>query len=189
MSRDIPYLLSPVNAIYWIHRSQVSPNTYNPNKVASKEMDLLEYSILKIGYVFPILLMDDGQPIEYELNNQGVKVVKEGKNYTIIDGFHRFTISERPRIEKIYRGFVPVVFVENSDIEIITVMMNRAKGVHGVLPMSQIVLSLLSKGETVEKICEMGMDREEVMRLAQSQGITKDAVFNNLQYSNSWTPK
>lgn len=188
--KDMPSLNSPVNSVYWIHRDQVAPNQYNPNRVAPQEMDLLEHSILKIGFVFPILLMDDGQPIAYQQNIHGAKIVNTGKSYTIIDGFHRYTISDRPRLRAIYQGYVPAVFIANGDVEMITVMMNRAKGVHGVVSMSKIVVSLLSKGVPAEAVMEgMGMSKDEIIRLAQQEGITKDKVFASLEFSKSWDPK
>jgi hypothetical protein len=69
-------------------------------------------------------------------------------------------------------------------------MMNRAKGSHAVLSMSNIVVDLLQQGYTAEQIQRsMGMDKDEVIRLANGAGITKDQVLNGLSFSKSWKPK
>ena len=44
-------------------------NGYNPNVVLKTELELLEFSVLKTGWIQPILVSRD---------------------YVIIDGFHRF---------------------------------------------------------------------------------------------------
>ena len=179
----------PVAAIYWIHRSQIKPNTYNPNAVAPPEMALLKYSIMRIGWVFPILLVDEKQEIAITIR-KGQPFVDEGQFFTIIDGFHRYTTSGDTEVYAMTDGYVPVVFIPGDDVKQYTVMMNRAKGSHAVLSMSNIVVDLLQQGYTADQIqTGMGMDKDEVIRLANGAGITKDQVLNGLSFSKSWKPK
>jgi hypothetical protein len=87
-------------------------------------------------------------------------------------------------------GYVPIVFAPGDDVMQYTVMMNRAKGSHAVLAMSNIVVELLQKGYTADAIQKsMGMDKDEVLRLALGAGITKDQVLNGMSFSPSWKPK
>lgn len=152
-------------------------------------MDLLKYSIMRIGWVFPILLVDEGQEVATTLLND-CHIVNEDQFFTIIDGFHRYTTSGNPDVYAMTEGYVPVVFIPGDDVKQYTVMMNRAKGSHAVLAMSNIVVELLQQGYKAEDIQKsMGMDKDEVIRLANGAGITKDEALNGLQFSQSWKPK
>jgi hypothetical protein len=79
----------PISNVQWIDRSELSPNLYNPNKVAPPEMSLLKQSILQDGWLFPIIVVDK------TINIKGLTDNDNLDKYTIIDGFHRFTISGR----------------------------------------------------------------------------------------------
>jgi len=61
----------PVDCVLWIKSDKIIANDYNPNTVAPPEMELLKLSIQEDGYTQPIVTFP------------------EGKNYTVIDGFHR----------------------------------------------------------------------------------------------------
>ena len=178
-----------MSQVYWIHRSQIKPNAYNPNAVAPAEMDLLKYSVMRIGWVFPILLIDENQAFTSKLVN-GQKVIDAGFEFTIVDGFHRFTTSGDGEVMGMTEGYVPVTFIPGDDVMQYTVMMNRAKGSHHVLAMSNIVVELLKIGRTIDQIKQgMGMDKDEIIRLAMGAGITKDQVLNGMEFSKSWKPK
>lgn len=151
-------------------------------------MDLLKYSVMRIGWVFPILLVDEGKDITTTLLD-GCLTVDKDQHFTIIDGFHRYTISGDAEVYAMTEGYVPVVFIPGDDVRQYTVMMNRAKGSHAVLAMSNIVMELLQQGYTAEQIQRsMGMDKDEVIRLANGAGITKDQALNGLEFSKSWKP-
>ena len=91
-------------------------------------------------------------------------------DYTIIDGFHRWTVAGEEPLRTMLDGKVPVVKVAHEDqSEDIygTVTHNRARGVHLLEPMKAIVKRLLSEGKTVEEIGkQLGMKPEEVFRLS-----------------------
>lgn len=67
-------LFAPLSSLQWVDRDQLKPNDYNPNKVNRENLKLLVQSILTNGWTLPIVVRPD---------------------YTIIDGFHRWTVLER----------------------------------------------------------------------------------------------
>lgn len=142
-------LLAPLSSLQWVDRELLKPNDYNPNKVNRENLKLLIQSILTNGWTLPIVVRPD---------------------YTIIDGFHRWTVAgEEPLYTKL-QGKVPVVIVHHDNIsEDIygTVTHNRARGTHLLEPMKAIVKRLLDEGRTVQEIGkQLGMRPEEVFRLS-----------------------
>lgn len=173
----------PINKIVWIKRDELSANLYNPNAVAKPEMRLLKQSILEDGWLFPILVFDKSIHIEGMTNNADHNV------YTIVDGFHRFTISKDPEVYKLTDGFVPCIIINPKNPMATTVRMNRAKGNHAVLKMSEIVLNQVERGVPVENIMkEFGMEKEEVMRLSRRGGISLSDRVRNADWSEAWVP-
>lgn len=122
----------------------------NPNKVSEDNLKLLTQSILTNGWTLPIVVRPD---------------------YTIIDGFHRWTVSGREPLKTILGGKVPVVIVDHGNDEAAdvygTITHNRARGTHLLEPMKAIVKKLLDEGKTVQEIGkQLGMKPEEVFRLS-----------------------
>lgn len=142
-------LFSPLASLQWVERERLKPNDYNPNKVSKENLKLLTQSILTNGWTLPIVVRAD---------------------YTIIDGFHRWTVSGEEPLYSMLGGKVPVVVVEHKDkSEDIygTVTHNRARGTHLLEPMKAIVKRLLADGKTVDEIGkQLGMRPEEVFRLS-----------------------
>ena len=130
-------------------RELLKPNDYNPNKVSWDNLELLKQSILTNGWTLPIVVRPD---------------------YTIIDGFHRWTVSGEEPLRTMLDGKVPVVKVAHSDqSEDIygTVTHNRARGTHLLEPMKAIVKRLMDDGKSVQEIGkQLGMKPEEVFRLS-----------------------
>lgn len=106
-------------------------------------------SILVNGWTMPIVVRPD---------------------FTIIDGFHRWTVAGREPLKSKLSGKVPVVIVDHKDHakDIYgTITHNRARGTHLLEPMKAIVKTLLDEGKTTKEICkELGMKPEEVFRLS-----------------------
>ncbi len=142
-------LFSPLASLRWVERERLKPNDYNPNKVSKENLKLLTQSILTNGWTLPIVVRPD---------------------YTIIDGFHRWTVSGEEPLYSMLGGKVPVVVVEHKDeSEDIygTVTHNRARGTHLLEPMKAIVKRLIADGKTVDEIGkQLGMRPEEVFRLS-----------------------
>jgi len=163
--------VQPIERITWVHRDQLKPNGYNPNKVAPPEMELLKISILEDGWTQPIVVT---------------------KEWEIVDGFHRWTVSADPEVAKITDSLVPVVVLDDKDqtsLRMATIRHNRARGTHAVLKMADIVADMIQTGVCMEEICErMQMEPEEVVRLANRKGIPKTEIITNTGWSKSWTP-
>ena len=90
-------------------------------------------------------------------------------DYTIIDGFHRWTVSGEEPLKSQLKGKVPVVIVKHADASgdvYGTVTHNRARGTHLLEPMKNIVKRLIEQGKSVKEIGkELGMKPEEIFRL------------------------
>ena len=142
-------LLNPLKNVKIVNRDLLKPNNYNPNKVSEENLKLLIQSILVNGWTMPIVVRPD---------------------YTIIDGFHRWTVSGREPLKTKLNGMVPIVIVDHKDeAEDMygTITHNRARGTHLLEPMKAIVKKLFADGKTTKEICkELGMKPEEVFRLS-----------------------
>ena len=150
--------ISPVYNIKRVPVDKIQANDYNPNKVASKEMELLYKSIKEDGYTMPIVCYYD----------------KEKDQYIIVDGFHRYEIIKR--YKNIYEregGCLPVSVIDKDINNRIasTIRHNRARGKHEVELQANIV-AMLKDGWNEEEIMDaLGMTLEEVQRLLGLIGI------------------
>ena len=148
-------VFAPLQSLQWVDRDKLKANDYNPNKVSEENLRLLVQSIMTNGWTLPIVCRPD---------------------YTIIDGFHRWTVSGREPLLSKLGGKVPVVIVdhgEDRDEDIYgTITHNRARGVHLLEPMKKIVKELLDDGKSIDEIGkQLGMKPEEVFRLS---GFSRD---------------
>lgn len=147
-------IFAPLNSLQWIEHDRLKANDYNPNKVSCDNLELLKQSILANGWTMPIVVRPD---------------------FTIIDGYHRWTIAGQDPLFSILGGKVPVVIVNHSshDEDIYgTITHNRARGMHLLEPMKAIVKKLIEGGKSVEEISkQLGMKAEEIFRLS---GFTRE---------------
>ena len=143
-------IAGPLSMLQWIDRGIVKPNDYNPNKVSKQNLELLKQSILVNGWTLPIVVRPD---------------------FTIIDGFHRWTVAGEEPLRSMLDGKVPVVVVDHKDKAgniYGTVTHNRARGTHLLEPMKAIVKELMGEGKSVEEIGkQLGMRPEEIFRLSE----------------------
>ena len=156
---DNAKLFSPLSSLQWVDRDRLKANDYNPNKVSEDNLKLLVQSILTNGWTLPIVVRPD---------------------YTIIDGFHRWTVAGREPLHTMLGGKVPVVIVDHQGDESAdvygTITHNRARGTHLLEPMKAIVKKLMNEGKTVKEIGkQLGMKPEEVFRLS---GFTREEFLN-----------
>jgi len=146
---------------------KVQANDYNPNHVSDNNMQLLLQSVKDNGFCFPVVTIYDD-------------ILEK---YIVIDGFHRYLIFK----EYLQADVLPVV-VLNEDISqrmASTVQFNRARGVHQVDLMGDLVQKLVESGASDEDISQhLGMDMEEVYRLKQITGIAE--IFKNANHSKAW---
>lgn len=169
-------VFGPLSSLQWVDRTMLHANDYNPNKVSEENLQLLVQSILTNGWTLPIVVRPD---------------------YTIIDGFHRWTVSEREPLLSKLGGKVPVVIVnhDNEADDIFgTITHNRARGTHLLEPMKAIVRRLMDEGKTVPEISkQLGMKPEEIFRLSDFsrdeflammtdgvKGYSKAAIYKNV---------
>jgi hypothetical protein len=154
---------APLERIVWREPNELIANDYNPNVVLPTELELLELSLRKHGWIQPILVSD---------NN-------------IIDGFHRWWISQKNN------WLVPCIEMQMSREErmLLTIRINRAKGTHVALRMSAIIKSLVQSGLSLEYIGEqIGATLFEVKLLLEDSVFSKLEIEKH-QYGPSWTPK
>lgn len=161
----------PIDCIQWVKQSDINFNDYNPNEVASPEMNLLYLSIKKDGYTQPIVTFE-----------------KDNGKFEVVDGEHRTIIGkEKEDIKKRLHNYVPVTKIDKGEENRMssTIRHNRARGTHQIRDMSNLVVELFDKGWSDEKICEeLGMEIDEVLRLKQVSGLKK--AFSNHEFSDSW---
>lgn len=142
-------LFAPLASLQWVDREKLRANDYNPNKVSEDNLRLLIQSIETNGWTLPIVCRPD---------------------YTIIDGFHRWTVAGREPLRSKLGGKVPVVIVAHDDPNddiYGTITHNRARGQHLLEPMKAIVKHLLEDGKTIPEISkQLGMKPEEIFRLS-----------------------
>lgn len=145
----------------------VQANNYNPNSVPENNMVLLEESIRSNGFCFPVVVIWDA----------------EAGKYIIVDGFHRYTVLK----DRLGAKKIPVVVLNHEPVQRMaaTVQFNRARGVHQVELMGDLVRALVEQDLNDEQISvRLGMEPEEVFRLKQITGIAE--LFKNQMYSRSW---
>lgn len=163
--------LEPVENIQWIHVDELRANHYNPNRVMNAEMNLIEKSIIKTGWIQPILV---------------------NTNKIIIDGFHRWTLSRlSTQLRERYHGKVPCAVLDVSDAEamIITVRINRAKGTHLAFRMADYVKEIVERHKIpMDQVArDIGATFEEVQLLMTSD-IFQEKEVENWAYSEAWIP-
>ena len=160
-------LFAPLSSLQWVERERLHANDYNPNKVSEDNLQLLVQSIMTNGWTLPIVVRPD---------------------YTIIDGFHRWTVSGREPLLSKLGGRVPVVIVAHDDESedmYGTITHNRARGTHLLEPMKAIVKKLLDDGKTVKEIGkQLGMRPEEVFRLSD---FSKEEFINLMAQGNTYS--
>lgn len=173
LHENSPFSSEPVDFIAWVKNDTVHANDYNPNSVAPPEMELLRLSINADGYTQPIV------------------TYKDNDSFEVVDGFHRNRVGkEFEDVKKRVHGYLPVVQIretreDKGDRIAATIRHNRARGKHRIDAMSEIVLDLKKRNWSNEKIArELGMDADEVLRLAQISGLAE--AFSNHEFSEAW---
>lgn len=160
-------LLLPCMTPIIVPIGEVVANNYNPNHVADREMELLLTSMLNNGCCYPVIVIYDDSL----------------QKYVIVDGFHRYT-----QFKDVLRAKeIPIIVLEHDMTRRMeaTVQFNRARGVHSVELMGDLVQALVEQGASDDEIAEnLGMEPEEVFRLKQVTGIA--ALFKNQTYSRAW---
>ena len=162
----------PIDDIQWIHFSQLTANDYNPNVVMNQELKLLELSILQNGWLHPILI---------------------NKDLTVIDGFHRYSLTKiSEKVQGMTGGMIPTIVLDLTEAErmLLTIRINRAKGSHIAFKMADIVKKLITEYEYSPKEVakQIGATKAEIDLLLQ-EDVFKKLDIQNHEYSKAWYPK
>jgi ParB-like chromosome segregation protein Spo0J len=156
----------PVLNVKLVNIDKIQANNYNPNKVATPEMKLLELSIVEDGYTQPIVCYHDDSI----------------DKYIIVDGFHRYSVGKKLQLDSL-----PVVVIDKpiDDRIASTIRHNRARGTHQIDAMQEIMKILIDSGKSDSWISKhLGMDKDEVLRLKQLTGLAE--LFKNHEFSRAW---
>ena len=164
--------IEPIDNVKWVDVDTLNPNDYNPNVVLNQEMKLLKFSILKTGWIQPVLISKDG---------------------VIIDGYHRYWLSKNDKdIRKKYGGRCPCCTLNLNEAErkLLTVRINRAKGNHVAVKMHELVTSVIGEhGYPVEQVAEsIGATKEEIDVLLK-ENVFEAMNIKRHKYSRAWVPK
>lgn len=169
--RTDPERTDPIDSIEWVEAASLHANHWNPNRVLGNELQLLERSVLSVGWIQPVLATRDGM---------------------IVDGFHRWRLSmDSPRVRRRYNAKVPVAWldVDTPTAMAITVRINRAKGVHTGQGMSALARTIVNVyGWSKEQLGEeIGADQVEIAHLLL-EDVFQMKNTGNHAYSPSWYP-
>jgi len=160
---------SPVYNIKAVPIEKIQANSYNPNHVATPEMELLYQSIKSDGYTMPIVCY----------------YLEDVDKYEIVDGFHRYTTMMRHKdIYDRENGMMPVSVINKpiSERMASTIRHNRARGSHDIGLMTNIVTELVESGCSDKWILKnLGMEADELLRLKQFSGLA--SLFKHNDYS------
>ena len=166
------HFMSPVYKVTPVPIEKIDANSYNPNRVAPPEMQLLITSILEDGYTQPTVCY----------------YIAEKDRYELVDGFHRYLAMKTcPEIYAREKGMLPVTTIDKPLTERMasTIRHNRAKGTHSIELMVDVVRQLTEAGLSNEWIKKnLGMDDNELLRLKQISGLA--ALFSDREFSMSW---
>lgn len=202
-----PFKNEPVDFVRWVPSETVHGNDYNPNKVAPPEMRALERSILHDGYTQPVVSFELGKLVR-QMKEGGLSIDaiasllreplekiqhfdRSPEDREVIDGFHRNKVGKTSKkVKARIHGYLPIVSIrsdrtDSKDRMAATIRHNRARGVHGVIPMAEIVAALIRNGWRDDEISkELGMDADEVLRFKQNLGLPD--LFKDHSFSPSW---
>ena len=155
----------PACAPQLVPADAVQANDYNPNRVASTELDLLEQSMRADGITMPVVVMP------------------AAGRWLVIDGFHRHGVAT----QRLGRRWLVCSTIDRplADRMASTVRHNRARGKHQVELMAALVKGMMDLGWDDERVAEaLGMSVEELLRLRQMVGAARLLAAET--YSRSW---
>jgi len=162
----------PVNQVEWIHRDELYANNYNPNNVPPLELALLKISLMEDGWALPLVVCADRNEI--------------------IDGFHRWHLSSDKAIYDLTGGMVPIVRLDVDQVHQVaaTIRYNRARGVHHVAKLSDIVIRLKDEHDVddLDIAARFGMEQEEINRLYEQGKMTERGTSGDVEFGQGWVP-
>ena len=129
-----------------VNFSDLIPRAGNPNTMTEQQLESLEYSIDKFGYLQPIVV---------------------DQNYNIVDGFHRFlALKEKGNVQQI--DVVRVNIESEQDLKLLSQTMNKLRGSHD-LKKDISEMEILMGYDQTELKSLLGFD-EEVLDVLRAEG-------------------
>ncbi|MDR1550976.1 MAG: ParB/RepB/Spo0J family partition protein [Hungatella sp.] len=166
-----PYI-SPVYNVRQVPIEKLQANAYNPNRVFPPEFELLKKSIREDGYTMPIVCY----------------YLEDFDRYEIIDGFHRYMVMKTCEdIAEREQHCLPISVIDKplSHRVASTIRHNRARGIHSIDLMVDVVAQLVESGVSDDWIKKnLGMDENELLRLKQISGLA--SLFYSREFSEAW---
>ena len=167
--------VSPAYGVRAVPIEKIVANSYNPNIMAPPEMRLLELSIWEDGYTMPCVCY----------------YLEEDDLYEIVDGYHRYLVMKQSqRIYDREKGMLPVTVIEKdiSNRMASTIRHNRARGMHNLELMTEIVTELVKSGMSDKWIMRnIGMDKNELLRFKQIAGLAELFRDKEFGWSDDWS--
>ena len=167
--------VSPAYGVRAVPIEKIVANSYNPNIMAPPEMRLLELSIWEDGYTMPCVCY----------------YLEEDDLYEIVDGYHRYLVMKQSqRIYDREKGMLPVTVIEKdiSNRMASTIRHNRARGMHNLELMTEIVTELVKSGMSDKWIMRnIGMDKNELLRVKQISGLAELFRDKEFGWSDDWS--
>ena len=167
--------VSPAYGVRAVPIEKIVANSYNPNIMAPPEMRLLELSIWEDGYTMPCVCY----------------YLEEDDLYEIVDGYHRYLVMKQSqRIYDREKGMLPVTVIEKdiSNRMASTIRHNRARGMHNLELMTEIVTELVKSGMSDKWIMRnIGMDKNELLRFKQILGLAELFRDKEFGWSDDWS--
>ena len=167
--------VSPAYGVRAVPIEKIVANSYNPNIMAPPEMRLLELSIWEDGYTMPCVCY----------------YLEEDDLYEIVDGYHRYLVMKQSqRIYDREKGMLPVTVIEKdiSNRMASTIRHNRARGMHNLELMTEIVTELVKSGMSDKWIMRnIGMDKNELLRSKLISGLAELFRDKEFGWSDDWS--
>ena len=167
--------VSPAYGVRAVPIEKIVANSYNPNIMAPPEMRLLELSIWEDGYTMPCVCY----------------YLEEDDLYEIVDGYHRYLVMKQSqRIYDREKGMLPVTVIEKdiSNRMASTIRHNRARGMHNLELMTEIVTELVKSGMSDKWIMRnIGMDKNALLRFKQISGLAELFRDKEFGWSDDWS--
>ena len=167
--------VSPAYGVRAVPIEKIVANSYNPNIMAPPEMRLLELSIWEDGYTMPCVCY----------------YLEEDDLYEIVDGYHRYLVMKQSqRIYDREKGMLPVTVIEKdiSNRMASTIRHNRARGMHNLELMTEIVTELVKSGMSDKWIMRnIEMVKNELLRFKQISGLAELFRDKEFGWSDDWS--
>ena len=201
--------------IEWVPHSSVKPNKYNPNMMIAEDRELLRQSLLEDGWTQPIVTLPDGTIVDGEQRwtvaglpitvedidavlgkmlrrEEAGHVVSESIRGRLLKARERIAASDgKATLATLTGGKVPITRVDLKDDAhkmISTIRHNRARGVHSLALMADILDELLDLGlDNLDLESRLGVSEEETQRLLAYTPLTNALDFGD-DVSKAWQP-